>query len=51
MIVVLGYLTFYIVAFSVYDMTARARQIGVVAALAALDLAGGLAFGPIAGWI
>jgi hypothetical protein len=50
-IVVLGYLTFYIVAFSVYDMTARARQIGVVAALAALDLAGGLAFGPIAGWI
>jgi hypothetical protein len=50
-IVVLGYLTFYVVAFSVYDMPARARQIGVVAALAALDLAGGLVFGPIAGWI
>jgi hypothetical protein len=50
-IVVFGYLTFYVVAFWVYDMTARARQIAVVAALAALDLAGGLVFGPIAGWI
>src|SRR5947209_10160016 len=50
-IVVLGYLTFYAVAFWVYDMTARARQIRVVAALAALNFAGGLVFGPVLGWI
>jgi hypothetical protein len=50
-IVVLGYLTFYVVAFSVYDAPRRARQIAIVAALGALDLAGGLVFGPILGWI
>ena len=50
-IVVFGYLTFYFVAFTVYDMTDRARQIRAVAALAALDLAGGLVFGPILGWL
>ncbi len=50
-IVVLGYLTFYVVAFTVYDMAARSRQILLVAALASLDLAAGLAFGPILGWI
>jgi hypothetical protein len=32
-------------------MRERARQIGVVSALAALDLAAGLLFGPILGWI
>jgi hypothetical protein len=50
-IVVLGYLTFYVVAFTVYDSTRRARQIGIVAAIGALDLAGGLVFGPALGWI
>jgi hypothetical protein len=50
-IVVFGYLTFYIVAFTVHDMKDRARQIRAVAALGALDLAGGVVFGPILGWI
>lgn len=50
-IVVFGYLTFYVVAFWVYDMRERPRQIGAVAALGALDLAGGLVFGPVLGWI
>jgi hypothetical protein len=50
-IVVLGYLTFYVVAFSVHDMPSRTRQLTVVGGLAALDLAGGLVFGPLLGWI
>jgi hypothetical protein len=50
-IVVFGYLTFYVVAFWVHDMTDRARQIRAVAMLAALDLTAGLVFGPILGWI
>ena len=50
-IVVLGYLTFYIVAFVVYDESRRARQLQIVGSLAALDLAGGLVFGPLLGWI
>jgi hypothetical protein len=50
-IVVLGYLTFYVVAFWVHDMPSRARQIRVVGALAALDLIAGLVFGPVLGWI
>lgn len=50
-IVVLGYLTFYVVAFVVYDMRERVRQVRVVAGLAALDLAAGLVFGPILGWL
>jgi hypothetical protein len=50
-IVVFGYLTFYAVAFWVYDMADRARQLRVVASLAALNLAGGLVFGPLLGWI
>ena len=50
-IVVLGYLTFYVVAFTVYDMPRRARQLQVVGGLAALDLVGGLVFGPLLGWI
>ncbi len=50
-IVVLGYLTFYIVAFVVYDEPRRARQLQIVGSLAALDLAGGLVFGPLLGWI
>jgi hypothetical protein len=50
-IVVLGYLTFYVVAFVVYDAPHRARQLQIVGSLAALDLAGGLVFGPLLGWI
>ena len=50
-IVVFGYLTFYVVAFWVHDMASRTRQITVVASLASLDLAAGLLFGPVLGWI
>jgi hypothetical protein len=50
-IVVFGYLTFYAMAFWVYDMTSRTRQLCVVGALAAAVLACGLVFGPLLGWI
>lgn len=50
-IVVFGYLTFYIVAFTVYDAPRRARQLQIVGSLAALDLLAGLVFGPLLGWI
>ncbi len=50
-IVVLGYLTFYVVAFTVYDAPRRSRQLAIVGSLAALDLVGGLVFGPLLGWI
>ena len=50
-IVVFGYLTFYVVAFWVHDMPQRARQVRVVASLATLNLAAGLLFGVILGWI
>jgi hypothetical protein len=50
-IVVFGYLTFYVVAFTVYDMPRLARQLQTVGALAALDLVAGLVFGPLLGWI
>lgn len=50
-IVVFGYLTFYVFAFWVYDMTDRSRQIAAVAGLASLDLLAGLLFGPLLGWI
>jgi hypothetical protein len=50
-IVVFGYLTFYVVAFTVHDMPRRADQIRAVAALAALDLAAGVVFGPLVGWL
>jgi hypothetical protein len=50
-IVVFGYLTFYVVAFTVYDMPRRARQVQVVGGLAAIDLIAGLVFGPLLGWI
>ncbi len=51
MIVVFGYLTFYVVTFWVYDMPDRLRQLRVVAALAAIDLLAGLVFGPLLGWL
>jgi hypothetical protein len=50
-IVVLGYLTFYVVAFVVYDESRRSRQLQIVSSFAAVDLAGGLVFGPLLGWI
>jgi hypothetical protein len=50
-IVVFGYLTFYVVAFWVHDMPQRARQLRVVCSLAALNLAAVLVFGVILGWI
>src|SRR5947209_8209376 len=50
-IVVFGYLTFYVVAFWVHDMPRRSSQLRVVGALAALDLTAGLVFGPILGLI
>lgn len=50
-IVVFGYLTFYVVAFTVHDLASRARQLQIVGGLAALDLAAGLVFGPILGWL
>jgi hypothetical protein len=49
-IVVFGYLTFYVVAFWVHDMADRTRQIAVVVSLASLDLAAGLLFGAVLGW-
>jgi len=51
LIVIFGYLTFYVVAFTVFDMRARSRQLRVVGGLAALDAAALIAFGPILGWI
>ncbi len=51
-IVVFGYLTFYVVAFTVYDMPRRARQIQVVGVLACVDLdRRASSFGPLLGWI
>ena len=49
-IVVFGYLTFYVVSFTVY-YAPRARQIQIVGALAGVDLLAGLVFGPLLGWI
>jgi len=50
-IVVFGYLTFYVVAFTVYDEPSRARQLAIVGALAAFNLTAGLVCGPLLGWI
>ena len=50
-IVVFGYLTFYVMTFIVYDSPSRSRQLAIVGSLAALDLVLGLIFGLILGWI
>lgn len=50
-IVVFGYLTFYVATFWVYDMPDRRHQLQVVGSLAALVLSAGLVFGPLLGWI
>jgi hypothetical protein len=51
LIVLFGYATFYAVAAWVYDMTDRSRQIKVVAALAAIDIALIGVFGFLLGWV
>lgn len=50
-IVVFGYLTFYVATFWVYDMPSRRRQLQVVSSLVGLVLSAGLIFGPLLGWI
>jgi hypothetical protein len=49
-IVVFGYLTFYVVSFTVY-YAPRVRQIQIVGGLACVNLIAGLVFGPLLGWI
>jgi hypothetical protein len=51
LIILLGYATFFGMAAWVYDMRDRSRQLKVVGALAAVDVAIILAFGPILEWI
>lgn len=50
-IVVFGYLTFYVVSFIVYDARRRSTQLAIVGGLAAFNLTLGLIAGPILGWI
>jgi hypothetical protein len=50
-IVLFGYLTFYIVAAIVYDAKRRSTQLAIVGSLAAFDLLAGILFGPALGWI
>lgn len=50
-IVVFGYLTFYVVSFIVYDAPKRSTQLGIVGGLAAFNLTLGLVAGPILGWL
>jgi hypothetical protein len=49
-IVIFGYLTFYVVSFTVF-YARRARQLQIVGLLAGVDLLAGLVFGPLLGWI
>jgi hypothetical protein len=51
LIILLGYATFFAAAAWVYDMRDRIKQLRVVGALAAIDVALILAFGPILEWI
>jgi hypothetical protein len=51
LIILLGYATFFGVAAWVYDMRERSRQLKVVGALAAIDVAMLLTFGPVLEWI
>ena len=51
LIILLGYATFFGMAAWVYDMRDRARQLRVVGALAAIDAALIITFGPILEWI
>jgi hypothetical protein len=51
LIVLFGYATFFAAAAWVHDMTDRTRQLKVVGALAAIDIAAIAAFGLLLGWI
>jgi cation transport ATPase len=51
LIVVFGYLWFFLVAAWVYDMRDTRRQVRAVTAFAAVDLALIVIFGPVLGWI
>jgi hypothetical protein len=51
LIVLLGYATFFGMAAWVYDMRDRVRQLQVVSALVAIDVALIVTFGPILEWI
>jgi hypothetical protein len=51
LIVLLGYATFFAAAAYVYDLRERWKQVRFVAALAAIDVALVIAFGPILNWI
>jgi hypothetical protein len=51
LIVLLGYATFFAAAAYVYDLRERRKQVRFVAALAAIDVALIVAFGPILEWI
>ncbi len=51
LIFIFGYLTFFIVAFWVYDMDSLRRKVQVVGALWALDILALLLFGGVLGWI
>ena len=50
-IVLFGYLTFYVVTFWVHDMPSREAQLRTVGALGSLVLVAGVVFGPVLGWI
>jgi hypothetical protein len=50
-IIVFGYLTFYLVTAWVYDMDSRARQLKVLGTLASIVSCAILLFGVILGWI
>lgn len=49
-IFLLGYLPFFLVAYWVYDMPSRTRQIGVAATILAIDLVAGIVLACL-GWI
>src|SRR5262245_48430955 len=51
LIVIFGYLWFFVVAAWVYDLPTDAQRVRVVAAMAAFDLALGIVCGPVLGWI
>ncbi len=51
LIVIFGYMTFFLVAGWVYDMSERRRQIRAVVTLGSIVAAGLLLFGPILNWI
>jgi hypothetical protein len=51
LIVLIGYLPFFLVAAWVYDMPDDRRRLRAVGALAAVDAAALVLFGPVLGWI